>query len=211
MKRLLIATKNEGKFNELRTFLSHLPLGIVSLSDLDIKADIDENGKTYAENSKKKALFFAKLSGLPTIADDAGLEIDALGGAPGVKTRRWLGKRSTDKELAAYVKKISKALPDDNRTAYFKAVITFAMPDGRFFQESGEVEGIISKNIHLKLLKGYPFRSFFYLPEIKKYFHENELSENEQKLYNHRYKAIVGLKPIITKILGLKDYSDKSV
>lgn len=200
-KVILIATKNQGKLNEFKFFLKDLPLKIVSLTDLKITEDFEETGKTYLENSKAKAVFYAKISGLPVIADDGGIEIKALGGEPGIKTRRWLGHEATDEELINHMIKISKTLPRDNRTAFFKAIVSFAMPNGRVWSVRGEIKGVISERPFLKLLKGYPYRSFFYLPKIKKFYHENELSEKEQKMYNHRYKAIQKLLPIIKKNL----------
>lgn len=195
--KLLIATSNPGKFQELRSFLSDLPLDIVSLKDLNITEEIEETGKTYKENAEKKALFYAKISNLPTIADDGGIEIAALNGEPGIKTRRWFGHEATDEELIAHMIKLAKELPENNRKAYFKTVVSFALPTGEVWSENGEVEGEIAREPFKKYLKGYPFRSFFYLPQIKKYYHENELSPQEEKLYNHRYKAIQKLKPVI--------------
>ena len=197
--KLLVATKNEGKVKELKTFLSKTPYKIVSLKDLQIKEDVLEDGKTYRENSQKKALFFAKLTGLPAIADDGGIEIDALGGAPGIKSRRWLGSKTTDKEIIEHMYKISKDLPKNNRKAFFKTIISFALPNGKVWSVKGEIEGIIVGKPLLKILKGYPYRSFFYLSKIKKFYHESELTDKEQKMYNHRYKAIEKLKPIILK------------
>ncbi len=205
MNKLLIATHNTGKLKEFKSFFSDLKISLLSLSDLIITQDIEESEDTYAKNSRKKALFYAKLTGLPTIADDGGIEIEALGGEPGIKTRRWLGHESTDRELIDHMLKISKQLPNDKRTAYFKAVVTFALPNGECYQSTGEVEGIIAKKPFLKLLKGYPYRSFFYLPKIKKYYHENQLTAQEQKVYNHRYKAVQKLKALIVKNLGIKD------
>lgn len=199
MNKLLIATKNPGKVGEFKNFLSDLPFEIVSLSDLNITEDVEEDGKTYKENSQKKALFFSKLSGLPTIADDGGIEIAALDNTPGVKTRRWLGYEASDKVLLKHMMKISEKLPENNRTAYFKTVVSFALTSGKVWSADGEIKGIIAKKPHWNLVKGYPFRSFFYLPEIKKYYHENDLTLEEQKLYNHRYKAVQKLKPIIKK------------
>lgn len=199
MKKLLVATKNAGKLQELKSFLSDLPLELISLSDLNITKDFEEKGKTYKENSKNKALFYAKLSSFPTIADDGGIEIDALDGAPGVKSRRFFGKNeneATDEEIIREVQELIKKIPEKKRGAKFKTVVTFALPDGKFFSSTGEVRGVLKKP-YLKLLKGYPYRSFFYLPKIKKYYHEDELTQEEQKLYNHRYKAISKLKPII--------------
>ena len=199
MKKLLIATKNQGKIAEIKSFLKDFPLEILSLKDVGINDDVEEAGKTYEENSLLKALFYAKKSNLPVISDDGGLEIKALGGAPGVRSRRWLGYEATDEELIEYMKKISQELPENNRTAYFKTVITFAMPNGRYYQTKGQVKGEIAKKPLLKILSGYPYRSFFYLPKIKKFYHESELSKDEERLYNHRYKAIQKLKSKIIK------------
>ena len=202
-QKLLIATTNRGKLQELKNFLSDLPIQLVSLSDVGITDDVAETGKTYKENSQKKALFYAKKSGLPAIADDGGLEISALNGEPGIKSRRWLGYEGSDEELIRHITKIARELPDTNRKALFRAVISLALPDEKVWSVEGSIAGIIAKEPNDKYLKGYPYRSFFYLPKLKKYYHENELSEAEQKLYNHRWKAIQRLKPIIKKELGI--------
>lgn len=204
-RKLLIATKNAGKLQELKSFLSDLPLELISLSDMNVTKDFEEEGKTYKENSQKKAIFYARLSGIPAIADDGGIEIGALNGAPGVKSRRYFGKNgkeATDEEIMQKVQELIEKIPEKKRGAKFKTVVTFALPDGRFFSSAGEVRGVLKKP-YLKLLRGYPYRSFFYLPKIKKYYHEDELTQEEQKLYNHRYKAIQKLKPIIINKLGL--------
>lgn len=199
MKKLLIATTNKGKLKELSEFLSDLPIKLLSLNDIGISEDVEETGKSYEENSKMKALFYAKKSGLPAISDDGGIEIAALNNEPGIKSRRWLGYEATDEELINHMIKIAKTLPDHNRKAFFKVAISLALPDGRSWTVHGEIEGIIAEKPYLKLLKGYPYRSFFYLPKLKKYYHENELTINEQKTYNHRYKAIQKIKDIIER------------
>jgi len=204
MKKLLIATKNKGKIQELTEFLKDLHLQLVSLKDVGITQDVVETGKTYEENSRKKAVFYARLSGLPAISDDGGLEIAALNGAPGVKSRRWLGYEASDEKLIEYMKKIAKELPENNRNAKFVTVVSFALPGaelypGKVWSERGEVAGIIAKKPYLKLLQGYPYRSFFYLPKVQKFYHESELTDDEMKLYNHRYKAIQNLKKIIRR------------
>jgi len=204
MKKLLVATTNAGKLKEISGFLSDLPLEILSFKDVEIKDDVEEEGGNYLENSQLKALFYSKKSGLPTISDDGGLEMMALGGAPGVRSKRWIGEKSTDEDLANHMLKIAGKLPEDNRRAFFKTVISLALPDGKIWSVNGEVEGIIAEKPYLKLLKGYPYRSFFYLPKIEKYYHEDQLTKEEEKEYNHRYKALEKLKPVITKVLGIK-------
>ncbi|OGH21644.1 MAG: hypothetical protein A2629_01930 [Candidatus Levybacteria bacterium RIFCSPHIGHO2_01_FULL_41_15] len=203
MRKVLIATRNQGKLREISKFLKNLNIKIVSLKDVGIEDDFEETGETYEENSRNKAIFYARKSGLPSIADDGGIEIDALGGAPGVKSRRWAGRGATDEKIIARMIKVSQNLPKNNRRAFFRTVVSFALPNGKVFSEKGEVEGKIAEKPLLKILTGYPYRSFFYLPKIEKYYHEFDLSEKEEKLYNHRYKAITKLKPIIKKELGI--------
>lgn len=201
--KLLIATHNRGKLKEISEFLSDLPIELLSLNDVGITQDSKEIGKTYEENSQTKALFYAKKSNLPSVSDDGGLEISAFDGAPGIKSRRWLGKDSRDLDIINHMIKVAKELSNDNRKAFFKTVISFALPNGKVWSVTGKIEGIIAEKPYVKLLQGYPYRSFFYLPKLKKYYHENELSEKEEKLYNHRYIAIQKLKPIIIRELGI--------
>lgn len=202
MNKVLIATRNPGKLFEISKFLSEFPLKTVSLKDLNIRKEVEEDGNTYKENSVKKAVFYAKVSGLPTIADDGGIEIHFLNGAPGVRSRRFFSKKgdSTDQEIIERLTVLIAEIPENKREAKFKTVVTFALPNGKSFSATGQVQGVL-REPHLKLLHGYPYRSFFYLPKLKKYYHESDLSEREMKVYNHRYKAIQKLKPIIKKEL----------
>ena len=199
MKKLLIATHNKGKAEELRNFLSDLPVELVSLTDVGITEDVVEDGATYKANSLKKAVFYAKKSGLPAIADDGGLEIAALNGEPGVKSRRWLGRVATDQELADHLGKVARSLPDANRKAMFRLVLTLALPDGKNYSADASVEGIIAKEPLGVPLSGLPYRIYFFLPEINKYYHEQDLPPLEMKRYNHRYKALQKLKPLIAQ------------
>ena len=97
------------------------------------------------------------------------------------------------------MKKLTVNLSDKERDACFRTIISFALPNGKVWSVEGKVKGIIAKKSFLKQLQGYPYRSFFYLPKIKKYYHEQDLSEAEEKLYNHRYIAIQKLKSVIKK------------
>lgn len=204
MKKLLIATHNISKFNELKSHLSKIPLKLVSLSDLGITDEVKEDGKTYEENSLKKAMTYAKLSRLPTLSDDAGFEIDALGGIPGVNSKYWVNKKGDDESILKHLAKVAKALPDTNRSAKFVVVLTLALPNGTSWTVREETQGIVARQPHHKMAPGYPFRPYFYLPEIHKYYHEDELTKDELKQYNHRYKAIKNLEPIIKKVFKLK-------
>lgn len=201
MKKLLVATRNVGKLIEISSFLSDLSVEVISLDDVGINDDVEENGRTYEENSRIKALFYAKKSGLPTIADDGGIEISALNNEPGLKSKRWLGKNSTEEDILKHMIKIAKELPENNRTAFFKTVISLALPDGKVWSVDGEVEGVIAEEPYVRALKGYPYRSFFYLPKLQKYYHEDQLTGEEEKEYNHRYKAIQKLRPVINRVI----------
>ncbi|HZQ29781.1 MAG TPA: non-canonical purine NTP pyrophosphatase [Patescibacteria group bacterium] len=203
MKKLLLATKNPGKVKEISKFLKDLNLEIVSLKDLHVKEDIEENEKTYKANSQKKAIFFSKLTNLPAIGDDGGLEIEALNGEPGIHSRRWLGYAASDEVLIEHLNKVIKQIPKGKRQARFIDVVSFALPSGKVWSQEGKVKGELVDDPHLKFLKGYPYRSFFYIPEIKKFYHESELTTEEERIYNHRYKALVKIKEIIKKELKI--------
>jgi len=204
MQKLLIATHNKGKIGEYSEFLNGLPVELVSLTDLGITDDVLETGKSYEENSLQKARFYARVSKLPAISDDGGIEIVALGGEPGIKSRRWLGKDTTEAALVEHMTKVAQMLPSDNRGAQFVAVATLALPTGEHWSVEGRVVGEIPRKPLMKYLEGYPYRSFFFLPEIGKYYHENELNQEEMRLYNHRYKAVEKLKPYVIKALNLE-------
>ena len=103
------------------------------------------------------------------------------------------------------MKKVALKLPENNREAFFRTVVSFALPNGKVWSAGGEVKGIIAKKPLLEILKGYPYRSFFFLPEISKFYHEDQLSEKEESLYNHRLRAIEKLKPTILR--QLKNFS----
>lgn len=201
MQRILIATTNPGKFKEITEYLKDIPAEFVSLKDLGITYEVHEDGDTYVHNSQKKAKEYAGLSGLPAVSDDGGLEIDALGGEPGVQSRYWAGPEGRDEDIIEKMKQVAKDLPDENRKARFRAVLSLATPDGQLWSVEGSVEGEIAKEPEFALMRGLPYRSFFYLPQIKKYYHEVELTQEEKKEYNHRYKAIQKLKEIILEKL----------
>ncbi len=203
MQKLLIATTNKGKIKEIGEFLKDLPVKLVSLKDVGISQDVEETGTTYEENSRLKAVTYAKLSGIPAISDDGGLEISALNNEPGVQSRYWAGPEGKDDAIIEKMKKVAKELPEDNRKAVFQTVITLALPEGSYWQVNGHVEGVIAKEPLIKVLHGYPYRSFFYLPEINKYYHESELTDREMKEYNHRWKAVNAIKSIIKEQLHI--------
>lgn len=124
--RVLIATRSGAKARELRELLRRPGLELVSLDELAIAAEIPEDGQTFDENAVKKAVGYAGLASLPAIADDSGLEVDALGGAPGVRTRRFAGPGASDDENNAHLLRLLEGVPREQRTARYRCVLAFA-------------------------------------------------------------------------------------
>jgi len=127
--RLLVATRSRHKLAELRDLLHLEHAELVDLDDLGIADDVEETGLTFAANAALKARFFARRSGLPTLADDSGLEVDALGGGPGVRTRRYAGERATDAQNNAKLLEALRGLPPGRRGARYRCVLALALPE----------------------------------------------------------------------------------
>lgn len=201
MKQLLIATTNPGKLEEITSILSDLPIKLVSLQDVNIKAKPDENGQTFEENAIIKAKFYAAISGLPTIGDDGGLEIDALGGEPGVKSHRWIhaDREDEDEELIAYAIKKLKGVPLEDRGAHLKVVVAFVTSDGKIATSEGIIRGVIPIKPSITRVVGFPYRSLLYLPKICKFYNNDDLTREENEHYNHRRRALEALVPVIMK------------
>ncbi len=206
MKKLLIATTNPGKLAEIKRFLADIPIELISLSDIGIKERVKETGTTFEENAILKAKFYAEKSGFPTIGDDGGLEIDALGGEPGVKSHRWIhgDHEDEDEELIKYTFWKVKGLPRAKRGAQLRAVLALVLPDGEMHTATAATRGIIPERPSSVRVKGFPYRSILYIPEIKKYYNHDELTPAETETYNHRKRALDELKPFIRKYAGHK-------
>lgn len=142
--KFIIATNNKKKLRELSAILETLGVEAVSLAEAGVESDVEETGTTFEENSRLKAVAAMEKSGLPAIADDSGLEVDALGGEPGIYSARYGGDLcADDKERYEYLLKNMENVPDGKRTARFVSVITCTFPDGREVVARGEIEGEI--------------------------------------------------------------------
>jgi XTP/dITP diphosphohydrolase len=126
--RVLIATRSTAKARELRELLEIPGLELVSLDELGVAGEIAEDGQTFDENAVKKALGYARIAGMPAIADDSGLEVDALGGAPGVRTRRFAGPDASDDENNAHLLRLLEGVPPERRTARYRCTLAFVEP-----------------------------------------------------------------------------------
>jgi XTP/dITP diphosphohydrolase len=127
--RLLVATRSTHKLRELRELLGPLRAELVSLDDAGIPGDAIEDGETFEANAAKKARFFARLSGLPTLADDSGIRVDALGGGPGVRTRRYAGETATDEQNNEKMLRELAGLAPERRTARYRCALALALPE----------------------------------------------------------------------------------
>lgn len=202
MQKLLVATTNPGKLIEYKTLLSGLGVNLTSLKEEGISLDVEEDGKTFEENAIKKAREYSAISNLPVLSDDGGIEIDYLGGEPGVKSRRWLGHEASDQELIAMTLTKLAGVEWEQRKARLKVVIALAFPgDNKVYTAEGVKEGYIRKN-PLNLTAGYPFRSIFYVPEIGKTY--SELTIEEEAKIAHRSRALVKLMPILKNKFEIK-------
>jgi XTP/dITP diphosphohydrolase len=185
MKKLLLATNNKGKLREYRRLFHGIPFDIVTPADLDISIEVPETGESFEENAILKATTFASASGLLTLADDSGLEVDALGGAPGPLSHRFAGKNATDPERIALLLSKLKDAPDKNRTALFRCVIAIAEPSGRVEICAGSCQGLIMDKP--RGTNGFGYDPVFFLPELGKTM--AELILREKNLISHRARA----------------------
>jgi len=129
--RILVATRSQHKLRELRELLRPARAELVSLDELGISDEVEEHGASFAANARLKARAYARLSGLPTLADDSGLEVDALGGGPGVRTRRFAGENATDPQNNAKLLEALRGLPPERRGARYVCVLALALPERR--------------------------------------------------------------------------------
>ncbi len=200
MTRLLVATKNPGKLREYQTLLADLPVEWVSLQDVGLASiQIPETGVTFAENACLKATAYARASGLMTLADDSGLEVDALGGEPGVRSARYAGPRASDEDR---YRKLLAALGDtpvERRTARFRCVVAMATPEGAVETAEGVCEGRIG--FEPRGNNGFGYDPVFILADRDATM--AELSAAEKNAISHRSRALAAARPILERLLGL--------
>ncbi len=196
MKKLLIATNNKGKVKELQDLLKNSDFEIVTPADINLDLEVEEDGTTYAENATKKAEAFAQASGLISLADDSGLEVDALDGAPGLYSARYHPKPgATDSDRRAYM---LENLKDKQRpwTAHFHATIAIAVPDKNIHVAEGNCYGEIIPEE--RGTGGFGYDPIFLLTELNKTMAELEMEEKNR--LSHRAKAVLNAIPILKKI-----------
>ena len=183
--KVILASKNQHKITELSAILSQLGFEIALESEYGLDIDVEETGTTFEENSFLKADAVMKASGLPVLADDSGLMVDALDGAPGVYSARY-GHKASDKERTAYLLENMKDVPEERRGAKFVCVITCLFPDGRKIVARGECPGVIARAPHGE--NGFGYDPVFYLPELGMTY--AELPSEQKNAISHRARAL---------------------
>lgn len=183
--KLVLASQNRHKLDEMRAILTKFDVEVILQSELGLNIDVEETGTTFEENSELKARAVLEASGLPSIADDSGLEVDALNGAPGVYSHRF-GNKNSDEERCYYLLEQLQNVEDEKRTARFVSVITCLFPDGKKIVARGTCEGVILPEMRGE--NGFGYDPLFYVPECKKTF--SELSGEEKNAISHRGNAL---------------------
>lgn len=183
--KVILASKNQHKLTELSAILSQLGFEIALESEYGLDIDVEETGTTFEENSFLKADAVMKASGLPVLADDSGLMVDALDGAPGVYSARY-GHKASDKERTTYLLENMKDVPEERRGAKFVCVITCLFPDGRKIVARGECPGVIARAPHGE--NGFGYDPVFYLPELGMTY--AELPSEQKNAISHRARAL---------------------
>ena len=186
--RLLIATHNQGKVQEFRHLLDDLPLELVSLNDLGISEDVEETGSTFLENAWRKARTYSRIGGILTLSDDSGLEVDALGGQPGIHSARYGGEACrNDEDRLSLLLSNMKDVPWPRRTARFRCCIAICQPEGAELSVVGSVAGMIQ--YEPKGSEGFGYDPVFYLPSFARTM--SELSMEIKNRISHRGDATV--------------------
>lgn len=198
---IVVATKNKGKIKEIREVLKGIDAEILSLDEIGLEIEIEEDGRTYSENAVKKAAEVAKRSGRISLADDSGLEIDALNGKPGINSSRFAGINADDRERNLKVLEMMKDVPNGKRGARFRCVIAVAEPNGKLYTCEGVCEGEIAESIRGD--KGFGYDPIFIVPEYGKTF--GELGPEVKDKISHRAKALKKAKELIKRIQGVRD------
>jgi XTP/dITP diphosphohydrolase len=192
---LVIASGNPGKITEIQELLAGFPIEIKSLNDFGPIPEVQEDGETFDENAYKKASFASKILGIPALADDSGLVVEALGGAPGVLSARYAGENATDEQRVAKLLKEMKG--QINRNAAFVCVLSIAVPSGPALTYEARCEGLIAEQSAGQ--NGFGYDPIFFYPPLNKTFGQMTIAEKSQ--VSHRGKALNELKQEVDKVL----------
>ena len=192
---LVIATGNPGKIDEIKALLAGFPIEVKSLNDFGPIPEVEEDGNTFDENAYKKASFTAKILGIPALADDSGLVVKALDGAPGVLSARYAGENATDEQRVA--KLLKEMQGETDRRAAFECVLSIAVPSGPALTYEARCEGLIAMQPAGQ--NGFGYDPIFFYPPLNKTFGQMTISEKGK--VSHRGKALQELRTEFDKVL----------
>ncbi len=199
-KEILVATTNLGKVREIEPILKDLGFfEIKTLKDFPPIPPPEEKGNTFLENALEKALHYAKHFNILTLADDSGLEVEALSGAPGIHSSRFAGNKATDEENIKKLLKMLEGMPFEKRKARFVCVIVICHPSGRWISAEGEWQGYIADKP--RGTEGFGYDPVFLVPEYNLEKTAAELSKEEKNRISHRAKAIRAIIPKLKEFL----------
>lgn len=198
---IVLATKNRGKVREVKDLLKNMKIGVSSLFDFPEIPQAEETGRSYRENAGLKASFLASKINKITLADDSGLEVDALDGKPGIHSARFINEEFSDEERNRELLKLLKEIPPSKRTARFRCVIAIAKPAGEIIFCEGICEGVISKSIRGE--KGFGYDPVFYVPGYHKTFAEMDMLLKNK--ISHRGIALHKAKKVLEGLLQEKE------
>lgn len=197
MEKLLVATTNQGKLVEIRALLAHLPVEIYALPDLGIHFHVDEDGATYAENAAKKGLAYARASGLLTLSDDSGLEVEALEGAPGLYSARFSPRpNAQDADRRAYLLEQLRSFPRPWQ-AQFRCVVALVTPEENIHYAEGICPGEIIPEERGQ--NGFGYDPIFLLPELDQTM--AELKREVKNRLSHRGRAVLAALPALSRLI----------
>ncbi|AUS97912.1 non-canonical purine NTP pyrophosphatase [Clostridium thermosuccinogenes] len=200
MRKFLVATKNKGKLKEIEEILAGLPFEVVSMEQAGIDKDIEEYGTTFEENAMIKAKELHRLTGEMVMADDSGLEVDYLNGAPGIYSARFAGEGATDEDKNKKLLELLEGVPFEKRSARFVCVIAVVFPDGRSFTVKGTCDGYIG--FVPQGTNGFGYDPLFFLPEYN--MTTAQLDPDEKNKISHRGKA---LKAMVEKLKKYENFT----
>lgn len=197
LTRLLVATRNEGKVEEYEELLAGLPLALTFLTREGIAAEVEETGSTFKENAVQKAEEYARLSGLLTLADDSGLEVDALRGDPGVRSARYAGVGATDEDRYRLLLDKMREIPWAERAARFRCVVAVAEPGGDRLTSEGICEGVIAFSPEGSY--GFGYDPVFFLPQFGQTM--AQLPPEVKNRISHRARAAEEIRPQLERLV----------
>jgi XTP/dITP diphosphohydrolase len=193
---ILLATRNAHKIQEISDILKDEPVGLKTLLDFELTEDAVEDGETYEENAIKKALFYARNTGIPSLADDSGLEIEYLEGKPGIHSARFINPRASFTERNIQILEWMKEVPEEGRKARFVCVVAFATPEKILRTFRGELHGLIATS--MKGQFGFGYDPIFWVPEHK--HHLAELDPEIKNRISHRARALQAAQQYIAQL-----------